>query len=224
MEALGTAIGIARYGSLAGNAHAEASSLPGDAGSPLARVQIYVRPGFTDAALVVSDSLAAGSPVTLTFRMALDATAIHVVDPANGVGPTAAGATFEVEIRDLNVAQPPVTRFLSVASDGTNITSGMLELGTAIGHRIELLADLSVGAQVWANFAEYEVAQGSADAVAGNTGELLYEPAGDVRLVTDSGHDYAAPEPGRGLLLALAAAALLLRRGLHPRGARAAAG
>jgi hypothetical protein len=185
---------------------------------------VGVTPGFTDGALVVSDSLAAGSPVTLTFRMTLDATAVHFVDPINGVGPTGAGAHFEVEIRDLDEpTQPPALRFLDITSNGIRQTSGTLELGTAIGHRIELLADLTVGAQVHVNFADYEVAEGNADAAAGNTGELFFEPAGDVRLMTDSGHDYAVPEPGRGVLLALSAALLRLR-GRRPRGGGAVAG
>jgi hypothetical protein len=225
MQALGTASGTARYGSLAGVAHAEASSLPGGPGAPLARIQVGVTPGFTDGALVASDSLDEGSPVTLTFRMTLDATAVHFVDPSSGVGPTGAAAHFEVEIRDADaLTQPPAIRFLDITSDGVRQTSGTLELPTAIGHRIELLADLTVGAQVHVNFDDYEVNQGAADAAAGNTGELLFEPAGDVRLVTDSGHDYAAPEPDRAMLLALAAGALLLRRGLPPWRAGAAAG
>lgn len=225
-EALGSASGTARYGSLAGRAHAEASFLPTcHCLNLFARVLVSVRPGYTDGAQVLSDTLAPGTPVTLRFRMALDATAIHFVDPPNGVGPTGAGAGYEVVLRDVDdLTAPLAQRTLAVDSSGLQLTSATLELGTAIGHRIELVADLRVGAQVDVDYYINGVSQGSADVLAEQTAGLFYEPSGDVRLETDSGHDYAVPEPGRATLLGLAAAALLLRRGRHPRGAEALAG
>ena len=54
--------------------------------------------------------------------------------------------------------------------------------------------------------------EGSADVIADQTAELFYQPSGDVTLVSDSGHDYVAPEPGRGTLLGVSATLLLLRR------------
>jgi hypothetical protein len=211
-EALGDAIGTARYGSLAGTAHAEASFLPANNIS-YSRALVNVTPGYTDVAEVLSDTLAPGTPVMLTFRMSLDAEAVHFVDPPSGVGPTGAGAHYEVELRDLDaLTQPVVSRFLVIESFGTRQTSATLQLDTAIGHRVELVADLTVGARVDVDFAKYNVSQGSADTAAAQTAGLFYEPSGDVRLETESGHDYAVPEPGQATLLAFAAVLLLLRR------------
>jgi hypothetical protein len=60
-EALGDAIGTARYGSLTGMAHAEASSLPANNES-FAQVLVNVKPGYTEVAEVLSDTLAPGTP------------------------------------------------------------------------------------------------------------------------------------------------------------------
>lgn len=42
------------------------------------------------------------------------------------------------------------------------------------------------------------------------------EVLGDVTFASDSGHDYAVPEPGQGTLLALSAALLLRSRKPRP--------
>jgi hypothetical protein len=212
VQALGDAIGVARYGSLSGVASAEASSLPANLVA-LSRVLVNVKPGYTDVATVLSDTLPAGTPVTVTFRATLDATALHFVDPPNGVGPTGAGALYEIVLRDLDdLVAPVATRTLAVDSTGTAITTGMVQLATEIGHQVEIKADLTVGARVDVDLATYEVAQGTADAEAGQTAELLYEPSGDVRIETESGHTYAVPEPGRAALLTAGAVVLALGR------------
>jgi hypothetical protein len=224
ISAMVDGIGVARYGSLAGRAHAEAHSAP--AGPYLAGGQVSVSPGFTDGAEVRSDTLAPDTPVTLTFRMTLAATAMHSVNPGSlDSQGTGAAARYDVALSDLdNPLQLPAAGSLVINSRGFEETSRVLELDTAIGHQVELVADLSVNANVRVDYPFLGVSDGTADVFAEQTGELFYDPSGDVRLETESGHDYAAPEPRRAILLVLAAAALLLRRGRHPRGAEALAG
>jgi hypothetical protein len=212
MECMVGGIGTARYGELAGRAEAAASVLPAE-GSFLAGGQVTLNLGFTDGAEVVSNTLPPGTPVTLTFRMTLEATAIHFTDPhvayPDGTG---AAARLELEIRDLdNIAQLPGTGALVINSRGMVEPSRTVELQTAIGHDIEILTDLFVSAGADIDFDLLGFSQAEAQVIADQTGEIFHEPSGDVRLVSDSGHDYAAPEPGRGLLLAVGAGFLLLR-------------
>ena len=120
-----------------------------------------------------------------------------------------AGRKIDRALRDLDdLVAPVATRMLAVDSTGTAITTGTVALDTEIGHQVEIKADLTVGAQVHVDYAIYEVAQGTADAEAGQTAELFYEPVGDVRIETESGHTYAVPEPGRAILLAVGSALL----------------
>jgi len=209
MKALVTGVGTARYGSLAGVAHAEASSLPANSAF-LAGGSVSLNLGFTDAAEVVSDTLAADTPVTLTFLMTLEASAVHFAD---GLVPnpsgTGASARHEVEVRDLdNVAQPSGEGALVVNSAGVSENSTMFEFDTAVGHRLEIIADLFVSAGADVDYATYQMTQGTSDVVADQTAELFHQPSGDVRLVSESGHDYAVPEPGQALLLLFAALVL----------------
>jgi hypothetical protein len=205
-------IGVARYGSLAGRAHAEARSAP--AGPYLAGGQVSVIPGYTDGAEVRSDTLAPGTPVTLTFRMTLAATTIHFVDGSifdpQGTG---AAVRYEVAVSDLdNLAQPSTEGSLVINSRGFEETSRLLELDTAIGHRVELVADLAVNAGVRVDYPFLGVSKGTATALAEQTGELFHEPSGDVRLATESGHNYTVPEPDPVALLLASLPVLLLLR------------
>jgi hypothetical protein len=213
MDALMDAIGTARYGSLTGRAHAEARSVPANS-SFLAGGQVSLILGYTDEAEVVSNTLAPGTPVTLTFAMSLEASALHVIDgPSLDPEGTGASARHEVTIRDLDViVQPAAEGALVINSRGVTETSRTLELDTAVGHRIELVADLFVSAGVDIDFGTLGFTQGSADVLAEDTAELLYQPSGDVQLASDSGHDYAVPEPSRRILLLGALHALLWAR------------
>jgi hypothetical protein len=205
-------IGIARYGSLGGRAHAEASSLP--ASSFAAGGEVLIDVGFTDAAVVRSDTLAPGTPVTLHFRTTLDATALHFIDPPAGNPPdsTGAAARLEVVIKDLDdVTRPFGQSALLLNSRGDHETLGGIDFDTAIGGRIELVADLFVAAGVQVDHPLYAFTSGTADVLADHTAELAYEPSGDIRLEADSGHEYAVPEPSRALLLATSVLLVLLR-------------
>jgi hypothetical protein len=212
MEAIVDGTAVARYGSLAGRAHAEASSLPANA-SFLAGGEVSLNVGYVDGAEVLSDTLPDGTPVTLTFLMTLDAAATHFTDPSfpNPDG-TGASARHELVLRDADViVQPPALGALVINSRGVLETSRVVELDTAVGHRIEIVADLFLGAGVDIEDGVTLYSQGAADVLAENTAELVFQPSGDVTLATDSGHDYAAPEPGRGVLLAVGLATLVWR-------------
>ena len=205
-------IGTARYGSLAGRAHAEGKSLPP---SPLlAGGGVNLTLGFSDGAEVESDTLADGTPVVLTFLLTLEASAIHFTDvPIADPNDTGASARLEVEVRDAeSIQNPPVSGALLINSRGTVEPSKTIQLDTAIGHRVELGAELFVSARVELDFGANGFAQASADVVADQTGELFFQPSGDVRLVSDSGHDYAVPEPGGPALLLASLPMWLWRR------------
>jgi hypothetical protein len=213
MDTIVDGIGTARYGSLAGRAHAEGSSLPASSFF-LAGGEVNMILGFSDEAEVQSDTLADGTPVTLTFLLTLEASAIHVTDVAiadpNGTG---ASARLEVAVRDTESIQNlPVLGALVINSRGTVEPSKTIQLSTAIGHRVELDAELFVSAGVDLDFAANGFSQATADVIADQTGELVFQPSGDVRLVADSGHDYAVPEPGGPALLLASLPAWLWRR------------
>ena len=170
-------IGIARYGSLAGRAHAEASSRPANTFA-LAGGQATVSPGFTDGVQVLSDSLDTGAPVTLTFAMTLEAAATHFTDVfnANPDG-TGAAARHEVEVRDLDdIVHLPGQGSLVVNSRGAQEGFTTFDLDTAIGHRLEIVADLFVSAGVDIDYASQGFSQGSADVIADNTAAARRRP------------------------------------------------
>ena len=211
IESLITGIGTARYGSLAGHCLTETSSKP--PGPYLAQGTASLNLGFTDVAEVLSDTLDPGTPVTLTFLMTLEGSAVHFSD---GLLPdpqgTGAAVRHDVEVRDLDdVTVPSGQAFLVINSRGTHETSRTFEFDTAVGHRLELIANLSVNAIALVDFATHGNTTATAEMLADQTGELFYQPSGDVTLASESLHDYAAPEPARAILLALSAALLLLR-------------
>jgi hypothetical protein len=210
MQSLVTGVATARYGSLAGRAHAEAS-VP-TATSFLAGGQVSLNVGFTDGAVVLSDTLHPETPVTLGFLMTLEGTAVHFADtPGPNLEGVGAAVRHEVKVRDLDApAQPTAQGALVINSAGIQEPSATFEFDTAVGHRIEIVADLFVAAGADIDYLTYGYSQGSADVVADQTAELFFQPAGDVRLVSDSGHDYAVPEPSRGTLMLVSAAMLLL--------------
>ncbi|HSJ99296.1 MAG TPA: hypothetical protein VLC53_19630, partial [Myxococcota bacterium] len=164
MQAMVTGIASARYGSLAGRAHAEASSLPLNS-SFLAGGQVSLNVGFTDGAEVVSDTLEPGTPVTLTFFMTLEATAVHSID-GQDLDPdgTGAAARLELEVRDLDdIAQPSGEGALVINSVGTHETVDTFEFDTSVGHRVEIVADLFVAAGVDVDYLAHGFSQGTAD-------------------------------------------------------------
>lgn len=173
MDTIVDGIGTARYGSLAGRAHAEGRSMPSNSFF-LAGGQVSMILGFSDEAEVQSSTLADGTPVTLTFLLTLEASAIHTTDVAiadpNGTG---AAARLEVAVRDAaSIQNLPVLGALVINSRNTVEPSRTIQLDTEIGHKVELDAQLFVSAGVDLDFAANGFSQATADVIADQTGEL----------------------------------------------------
>jgi len=194
--------GVARYGALAGRARAEASSSPpsphGVGGT------LVLSLGFLDTAEIVSSTLDPGTPVTLTFLMTLEAAALHV---ANGLFiPTRIGAGTRSDARILDIEAGtgtpgfPAGPHTLVNSVGDSITLTTFEFDTAIGHHLEIGVDMLVSARAIIDPFEFagQASTGTAEVIADNTAHFFYQPSGDVRLVSESGHDYAVSGPGPG--------------------------
>ena len=201
MAALFDGIATARYGALSGTAHAEASSKPANPFF-LAGGQLTMIVGYTDGVQVLSDTLAAETPVTLTFFMTLDATAVHVVDaPIAQPDGTGASVRHELEVRDLDdIVQPAGQGALVINSVGTNEGFAMFEFETEVGHELEIVAELFVSAGTDIDYESFAFSEGSADVVTGQPAEVFYQATGDVRLESDSGYDYLVPEPAAAAL------------------------
>lgn len=213
MQGLADGAGAARYGSLTGRAHAEAKSVPANFFA-LAAGFASLNLGYTDGGVVSSPTLSPGTPVTLHLFMYLNATALHFID-ANIVVPsgTGAAARHEFRIRDLDaIQQPDGVGALVINSLGDVETFRTIDFPTAIGHHIELTGDLFVAARVLVDYTNYGFTQGRADVSAEHTAVSGYVPTGDVTIVSDSGHDYAVPEPECALPIAWVGLVALARR------------
>lgn len=214
MLALFDGSATARYGALSGTAHGEASSKPANPFF-LAGGQLTMIVGYTDGAEVRSDTLAVGTPVTLTFSMTLDATATHVIDAVFPQQPPGTGASVrhELEVRDLDdIVQPAGQGALVINSVGTSQTFTTFEFETEVGHDLEIVAQLFVSAGADIDYASYPFTEGTADVATGVPAEVFYGASGDVRLQSESGHDYLVPEPGWAALQTSSATILLLLR------------
>jgi hypothetical protein len=205
--------GVARFGTLAGHARAEASSLPaGDADPYGAGGQVGLRLGFVDTVEVVSNTLAIDTPVRLSFAMMLDATAIHFPDGTISAGSIGASAVNEARIRDIeaNTSTPPFSPRTFVNSAGGSQTLTTFQFDTAIGHHLELDVVLTVfaGTILDPNPRAGAAAQATAEVIANNTAHFFHLPTGDVRLMSESGHSYAIPEPSSGIAIVFLAVVL----------------
>jgi hypothetical protein len=197
-QASASALGAAeaRFGALAGHARADASMAfltPTFVGAAA-----LLLPRFVDTVEVVSNTLAADTPVTLTFIMTLDAIAFHgfdapALDPPSRVGASASSFALISDIEALTR-----TTFFGpiVDSSGTNVTQETFEVDTAVGHHLELDVSLSIAAQIGLQcfgFPDHCATTATAEVIADQTAHFFYQSSGDVRLVSESGHDYAVP-------------------------------
>jgi hypothetical protein len=209
MQGILTGTGVARYGSVAGRAHAEASVKPAS-NFYTAGGTVVLDLGFTDSALVDSDSLAPGTPVTLKFVMTLEGSALHFADGTFEPGKVGAGVRYEAKVSDLDdLGKLPATGALVINSAGTAEGFRMLEFDTVIGHRMEFDVHLMPSAR--AIIDSSTLTQGTADVLADHTGNFFHQPSGDVRLVTESGHNYV-PEPSAAIALLASLARLAIGR------------
>jgi hypothetical protein len=103
---------------------------------------------------------------------------------------------------------------------GATPPSVTFTLATEVGRALQLAGSLDLGVE--ARALNIDNATGgdvlaTSSVIANHTAHLIYQQLGDVRLVSDSGHDYATsasvvPEPGSLCLAGLGVAAILLRR------------
>jgi hypothetical protein len=205
--------GVARFGTLAGHARAEASSLPAGDQDPFgAGGQVALRLGFVDTVEVVSGTLTIDTPVRLSFVMVLDATAIHFADGTFSAGRIGASAVNEARIRDIeaNTSTPPFSPRTFVNSAGGSQTLTTFEFDTAIGHHLELdvVLTLFAGTILDPNPRAGTAAQATAEVISDNTAHFFHMPSGDVCLISESGHSYAIPEPSSGIAIVFLAVVL----------------
>jgi hypothetical protein len=134
--------------------------------------------------------------------MLLEATAFHA---ANGdllpfrIG---AAARSEATVRDIEAGTstpgPGAGPFTLVQSIGDSVTLTTFEFDTAVGHHLELDVTLllAAGVAIPCDAGPSCASTGIAEVIADNTARFFYEPSGDVRLVSESGHDYALGASG----------------------------
>jgi|GEM_PF-4677412 len=233
-----TGAGSLAYGSAAGTLSVDAASTP-DALQPTpnnpndpfsnsgyARGEALLQLQFDDGGTVVSDTLAAGTPVELVLHLELASSALATGPP---LGPLlGASATFFASATDVAAPGAPVEALL-IGNEMTTRT-----LSTAVGRTVEIHGQLSLhvvghaGREV-PGALYYPSAIAAVDA--SNTALFqLSLPAG-VAFESESGHDYTtAAAPGEPGLVGAGAAALAAARRARrarqrtARGAGAAAG
>ena len=161
---------------------------------------------FDDTGTVVSNVLPPGTPVQLEFTFVLESTAVVFGPPLGTL--LAASATYFPKARDTTSGataewilsgSQQVTRTLDTQVGRTIDLQGRLAL------RVVALAGREVPGAMY-----YAQAQASIDA--SNSSHFTLQLPADVSFVAESGHDYAAPEPGHALLLATGALVLLASR------------
>jgi hypothetical protein len=220
VECFGTGGVAADFGALSAKleteGHATPEIFPPEAGSgvePLpstsyARAHGRARISFDDLGTVESTTLADGTPVTLSFTFALDAIGL-VTRPLGPHG--AANAEFTVDVSDwLTPAMGPVHL---VVTDSTPVVRAF---ETAVGRQVRVQGGLA--AEVIAHAGRdpnglgmfYPDVEASLDAE--HTATLTLEVPPGVTFVSESGHEYAVPEPGRAALLLAGALGLLAVR------------
>jgi hypothetical protein len=183
--------GSATYGRLSGEFMAQAKN-GGPFSTSLVRAVGRVMLSFSDAAVVVSPTLAAGTPVTLTFRVDLSGSAF-LTPGASSFPDNGASTDFEGRVTDLTT-QVSVARFSGITASFVGPATQTMMLATQVGRSLELAGASTTVASVRINdnFTGQEITR---TASALGTGRLFYLPDGDVTLQTESGHAYAVPAP-----------------------------
>jgi len=163
---------------------------------------------FDDKGVVVSDTLALGTPVTLTFMVSLHSAELEVGRPPDPLL-LDASATYAVRATDVDGGDAFFRLLVG------NETVG-LPLDTFVGNHVDLQGILSLHVVALAGrelgqIPYYPQADASVDAA--NTASYQLELPAGVGFETESGHDYtAAPEPAQALSLVAGALALAVAR------------
>lgn len=127
--------------------------------------------------------------------MTLDATAEHTANGLFVPGTIGAAARSEARILDIEsgIGTPRLAPDTVVQSIGERVTVRTFEFTTAIGHHLQLDVGLLISAGVFIEPFRFEgqASAGTAVVIADHTARFFHEPSGDVRLVSESGHDYA---------------------------------
>jgi len=164
---------------------------------------------FDDVATVLSSSLPAGTPVSLSFAGDLASSVLLTGLPNYNH----ASVLYEGNVKDLTTGATAGFTLFNAAT-GTYPTRQVTTLDTVVGHDLELTGRLSLGGELQLVFDETSA---SAEIDAAHTAHFHFtpEPAFDVTLLATSGHSYLAPEPSTWALALCAGALAAWRRRRH---------
>jgi hypothetical protein len=211
-------VGSLEYGSASGTLSLAASSTPdflegigankGNTFSNSGRAdgEALLELQFDDVGTVVSDTLPNGTPVLLEFTYVLESTAVLTgAPPGPLLGATATYFTYAMDTTSLATAD----WILSGTDQETRPLATQVGRQIALRGRLQLRVNALAGREV-PGALYYPDLDASIDA--SNTSHFTVEVPDDVSFVAESGHDYAAPEPGGALLLAAGALVLAAAR------------
>jgi hypothetical protein len=219
LEATLVGSGVATYGTLAASLEAQARNQAAFSNLDEPSAFGILRMSFADGALIVSDTLSVGTPVVLTFVASLASDFIATGRPSD---PSHNGAAVDYTgtVTDTTTGAKGVG-FIGNGVAGTTPPSVTFTLATEVGRALQLSAELDLGVEARAQNMDSPTGGdvlATSSVTANHTAHLIYQPLGDVMLVSDSGHDYrtsasaVVPEPSSLCLAGLGVAAILLRR------------
>ncbi len=214
--------GVATYGTLAASLEAQARNQAAFSNLYEPSASGILRMSFADGAIIVSDTLPLGTPVVLTFVVSL---ASDFIATGRAADPTHNGATAEFNgtVTDTTTGSKGVAIIVNGVA-GATPPSVTFKLETEVGRALQLTGKLELGVEARAlNMDSPDGGDVLATSTVGaaHTAHLIYQAFGDVKLVSDSGHDYttsasaAVPEPGSFCLAGLGVAAIFLGRRRH---------
>lgn len=218
-ECLLLGVGSLGYGSASGTLSLETSSKPdslagigGNTGNTFynngnARGSALLELQFDDVGTVVSSTLPNGTPVQLDFTYTLESIAILTGAP---IGPPLLSGTATYFTYAMDTTSGATADWILSGTDQeTRPLATQVGRQIALRGRLQLRVDTIAGRQ-FPGHPYYGEVDASVDA--SNTSHFTVEVPDGVSFVAESGHDYAAPEPGGALLLAAGALVLAAAR------------
>jgi hypothetical protein len=213
-----TGAGTLEYGSASGTLNLEASAnpdflppAPGNMNDPFynngrSDGEALLELQFEDVGTVVSDTLPPETPVQLEFTYVLESTAVLTGAPLGPLlGATATYFTYAMDMTSGATAD----WILSGTDQETRPLATQVGRQIALRGRLQLRVNALAG-RVVPGALYYPDLDASIDA--SNTSHFTVEVPPGVSFLAESGHDYAAPEPGGALLLAAGALVLAAAR------------